>query len=234
MSQIRFKLLSLKCSIDSIEELKSVLTVNLYQELSGAGFVDVYIEDNQLKGSYAETKTITRVVTDPFGVSQEFDFIDYSYVSFLIQKFGPRRFVLTILSPPQSVKSLIDKFSAIIQGGIVVLSKDLNLNKLYSLLLDTNELSNLRVDRLRVGNFSISDTAKASMEIVSRKSAFDEIDSVVCNRTFTVDKIKGRGLYRESSFTFELVKTGLGSVTEEVFPLIRALIIKNLEDIQIG
>jgi hypothetical protein len=234
MSQIRFKLLSLKCSIDNIDELKSVLSNNFYEKLLGSGFVDVYIEDNELKGSFAETKTITRVVTDPFGISQEFDFIDYSYVNFSIQKVFPGRYVLTILSPPQSVKSLIDKFSAIIPGGIVVLSKDLNLNKLYVLLLDAEGLSNLRVDRLRVGNFSISDTAKASMEIVSRKSAFDEIESVVRNRAFTVDKIKGRGLYRESSFTFELVKTGLGSVTEEVLPLIKTLLIKNLDYIQVG
>jgi len=232
MSQIRFKWLVLKGLPADNDGISFTLLENKFDQHNGSGFINIAVDAGRISGAFVESRIVTKIVTDPYGISQEIDFTDYFYVDFHLEKIGPNLHIFTVLNPPSSIKNIVNKLNSIFPGNLSFISKEIDLHKFLTLINSSEGFSGIRVDRLKVGNFILSETSKASLEIVSRKSAFDEIETLIGSKKFSLDKIKGKGSFQHKAFSFELMKSCLGTVSDDVYEAVKSVFLNNISDLE--
>jgi|SRR3990167_8103295 len=233
MSLVRFKWLVLKGMPIDVNHISSALLNNKFEQDISSGFINVKVDSGRIIGVFVESKVVTKIVTDPYGISQEIDFTDYFYVDFHLEKIGADLHILTVFNPPSSIKNVVNKLTSIFPSNLSFSSKEIDLKKFVDLINSNDKFSAVRVDRLKVGNFVLSETSKASLEIVSRKSAFDEIETLIGSKKFSIDKVKGKGIYQHKAFSFELVKSCLGTVSDDVYDAVKSVFLDNIFDLDV-
>lgn len=114
-----------------------------------------------------------------------------------------RHFLLVLLVPQRAIKSF-----------------SLNLAKItdYSVSLDTILIDiesfldllsiNLKVERLKISSVPISNDSAASMEIVSKANALDEVALLTQGKAYVVDRVKSKSVTQLGVFLIEVSKTG--------------------------
>jgi len=207
MSRQRLKVLLLNTK-KSIPEITAVVRRNSY-EGNDFGYHAVYVsDDDSLHATYSEKVEFNDETYDPFGnVVEEISYVSYRNIEFHIETLDTNKLLMVIYNPPKSTRSFFNNFAQLLDFGVGYSSPELNLVAFKS-SLETNLRSKLEgTGRIKVSRLIIDKTAKATVELVSNKDAFESINKLVGEKEYKLDKLSSSISYEGHTIDFEISKS---------------------------
>lgn len=203
----KLKVLKLKSKLN-LDNLAKALVRNKYDESSHFGFLYTELEGQVLRSQYIEKKINTQEVLDPFGDSIETELVSYQYIDFELHYISQNTFLLVLLEPQRAIKSFSLNLAKITDYSISLDTILIDIESFLDLLSLNLKVERLKVERLKISSVPISNDSAASMEIVSKANALDEIALLTHGKTYVVDRVKSKSLTQLGSFLIEVSKTG--------------------------
>ncbi|EMJ2903650.1 hypothetical protein [Yersinia enterocolitica] len=212
----------------SFEELVIYIKGNLYSEDLGYGYSSFSADENVLSATYTELNKRIEITTDPLGNELEQEFIGYTSINFSISKAARKLYLLTIFNPPKSIKFFTDRFCNDLNYKVGLSIMTINLKELLDKMYLTKTLKLIGIKKAKISSWTVSDDAKASIEIISKKNALTDLEMIVRNHTYSLDKIRVTAALENKKMDFEISKSGYLSTSENHVKFLTDLIIEQL------
>lgn len=229
---IRIKWNRLKSNL-TLSEIAFHIKSNKYSEEFGYGYSDVDVSTDVLSATYTEAKLNKQTSIDPLGNENEQEFITYESIQFSISKLIGRLYLLTVYNPPKSIKALTERLSADsgykIGFGIV----DIKLSEYLDSLREKYDLNLFSIKKMKVSNLIVNDNSKATVEIISKKNAFDDVKDLIGDKAYSLDKVKAAGYVLGNRCEFEMSKNGSVCVNESMVKYLTETIVYHILDREI-
>lgn len=204
---IRVKWNRLKTNL-TLNEIASYVKDNMYSEELGYGYSDFKINDNLLSATYTEAKINNQISIDPLGNENQQEFISYESIDFSISKLTGRLYLLSIYNPPKSIKALTGRLSADSGYRIGFSILDIKLPEYFNALREKHQLNIIKIKKAKISSLIVNENAKASIEIISKNNALEDIKSIINDKAYSLDKIKASGNIHDRIHEFEISKNG--------------------------
>ncbi|EOC1346525.1 hypothetical protein ACI093_001578 [Cronobacter turicensis] len=211
----------------SLEDLSRYLKNGSVNE-SGRGYSDVEVGNGFCTAVYNERIHNSIVSLDYYGNEFEQEVIEFYSVRFEIIHLVGNAFVLSLINPPKTLKPFIDFLTEGLNYKVGISGVELDVRLFLEQLASNEQVSLLKVKKVKVNSVIISDAAKATIEMTSSKNAIDELSILLGQKDFSVDKIKISCLINNSQTEMELSKNGIFSSRPEAMGLIKQLLFPQL------
>lgn len=225
--QERVKWNRLRTSL-SLSELVDYFSQNTYSDDKGYGYSAFELDGNIIRAIHTERNIIENIIVDPLGNEHVQIITEYISVKFSLIPLSTKLYLLCIYNPPKSIKNFIDKLCSELNYKVGLGSINIDLNKFYSVLKRMDEISLLKIRKIKVSSMVINDNAKSSIEVLSRKNAINDLYELTGERKFTIDKMKINCLIDGRPSDFEISKAGSLLALDDQIPFYTDLVIQQL------
>lgn len=212
LQRIKWNQIKIKKSLKQIEEL---LACNPYGPQSERGFVDIKVEDEILRATFSEQYNRSIEIVDPFGGVLKQEIIDYNHIKFMLSPLKRSHYLLSVINPPKTIKSFVDFMQEITDFSIYFSTLNIDINVFIETLKRTRHVTLLKAGRVKASGITVNDNSKASIELVSKANALNDIETLTASRKYSLDKIKASAHIDDKVVSFELSKSGSISISEE-------------------
>jgi hypothetical protein len=204
MSGQRLKLLIIN-SKKSISEILSKLR-RQSDETHEITFHGISLSDSgELHAIYSEKVEYSEETYDQFGnVVDEISYVSYRNISFHIEVLDTNKLLMVIYDSPKSVKAFLESFSRLFDFQVGFSNPELNLIAFKSILEGDLHTKLEGTGKVKVSRVVIDKTAKASIEVISTKDAFDSLKKLIENKEYKLDKLSSSIYVDGHTVDFEL------------------------------
>lgn len=225
--QERVKWNRLRTSL-SLSELIDYFRQNKYSDDRGYGYSSFEVDEHNISAIYTEKNIVEDTIVDPLGNQHVQIVTEYIYINFSLISLSTKLYLLCIYNPPKSIKNFTDKICSGLNYKIGLSTIDIDLSKFYSALKEKDEVSLIKLKKIKVSSLVINDNAKSSIEVSSRKNAINDLYELIGARKFKIDKMKIDCLINGNQSDFEISKTGSLLVRADQTPYYTDLVIQQL------
>lgn len=134
-----------------------------FEDERAAGFVIDRVRQDSIEGRFFERVAYQETVRDPRGTELQFERISFNSLAFRCSASFPQ---LQIMDAPRSTKSFMSLLGQATAFEVAVSSLSVDLGR-WIQELEARNVESLRCDAIRLPEFSISEHAKARVELVS-------------------------------------------------------------------
>jgi hypothetical protein len=211
----------------SLHELSRHLKDNAVGD-DGKGYSDIDIGYNFCSAVYNERISNNVISLDYNGNEFEQELIEFYSVRFSIVHLINNYYILSFANPPKTLKPFIDILSEGLDYKIGISGFELNAGLFLDALSSFEEVSLLKVKKVKVNSVVISDTAKATIEVTSRNNAIDDVSLLLEKNDYFIDKLKVSCLISNIPSEIEISRTGSFSATFGAIDLTKKILFKQL------
>ncbi|AIR86015.1 hypothetical protein [Pantoea rwandensis] len=226
-NQVRVKYNRLKSNL-SIDEMFLLIKSHPYSQSQGHGYSNTSLKNDKILSTYTEEKININFSVDPYGNENSQELLTYESFEFSISKITNKLYLLCIINPPKSLRPLTDKLSSISKYKIGFGLVDIQIDEYIKVLHSNYHLNLINIKKVKISSLVINDNAKASIEITSKKNAISDIESIINNRGYSLDKVKASGFLLEEKCEFELSRSGSLCTAENLIPFFDTTISEHL------
>lgn len=226
-SLIRVKWNRLKSNL-TLSEIAFYIKSNKYSEELGYGYSDFEISSEVLSATYTEAKLNKQTSVDPLGNENEQEFITYESIQFSISKLIGRLYLLSVYNPPKSIKALTERLSADSGYKIGFSIVDIKLSEYLDSLHERYDLDLVNIKKVKLSNLIVNDNSKATVEVTSKKNAFDDVKDIIGDKAYTLDKVRAAGYVLGHRCEFEISKNGSVCANEGMVKYLTETIVSHI------
>ncbi|MFQ6289580.1 hypothetical protein ACLMO3_04270 [Yersinia enterocolitica] len=212
---IRVKWSRLKSDL-TLAEIASHIRNKMYSEVAGYGYSNFKNNNNTISATYTEEKVNLQTSVDPLGNESEQEFVSYESIEFSISKLTKRLYLLSVYNPPKSIRALTERLCIDSDYKVGFSSIDIRLAEYIKMLGERYKMNLINIKKAKISSLVINENANASIEITSKKNALEDIKTIVNEKAYILDKIKASGHLLDSTYEFEISKSGALCTSEVV------------------
>ncbi|WP_323948828.1 hypothetical protein [Aeromonas caviae] len=209
----RIKLMRIKTKFE-IDSLYQFFKKNVFTPKSSFGFLNQELYNNKVFSTYVEKEIINQEFTDPLGEPYTQVLLSYNSFQFTIEPMSNDLFLLSIISPPRSIKNFIARLSEGLEYNIAFSSVDFSIGDLVEYLTTAEEISLLKITKLKASGVRFNESSTANIEITSKSNAIYDLNDYLINSRYVIDKLAGNMIFNNHRIFFETTKNGLMSITQ--------------------
>ncbi|MFQ2176047.1 hypothetical protein ACK33V_02345 [Aeromonas veronii] len=214
----RIKLMRMKTNIHVHELYKYFSTITFTQN-SSFGFLNQNfdLELNSIRSTYVERDISNQEFIDPFGRAYTQTLISYNSFNFKIEPMFDGIFLLSIISPPRTIKNFIRIISEFFECQLSFSSVELSIIDLVDILTSNKKVSLFKISKLKACGIRLNESSTANIEISSKSNAIDDIKDYIKDTEYRIEKLSGSMMFNNQKMIFEINKNGLISISNN-FP----------------
>jgi hypothetical protein len=208
MKSVRSKWLLLKQPF-SLDEVAQYLINQNFTKGKESGYEINSFDNTKLKAKYIEQYNHTETLIDPFGIISTFESIRYKYVSFDLIKINNGEFLLKIQNSPKSLQSFFNNLQNLFDFDVSVETIKLDVLSIVSNLKEKEEITQFKVNSIKVRDIIINKDAKSKIEITSSQDALNDFYENYSHSKYSLDQVKCSFRYKSTDVISEFKKSGI-------------------------
>lgn len=188
------------------------------------GFELINQEQEIIHCNYIEENRVKETIADPFGHTSEVETVRYLLTQFRLHKKenSSVQLFLEVLSPPRSIRSLIDALVEAL-GKITISEIKLSVIDIYKIIkLDSPRA---KIIKLKASGIALPNQSELKIEINSIGDAFNDYQEFFPNTKGKIDKIRIESPFLKARGFFEINSNGLCAFDESAETIVRSLIL---------
>lgn len=205
LQRIKWNKVVINLDLDDVIEL---LNLYRYDELNGNGFINIFKSGYSVSAVYSEVSKQLVEREDPFGNVLVDEINDYNYVEFSLKVIDKNKYLMTFINSPKSAKSFINYFSEILNFSFSISPVDIDIIDYISLLKENENVNSLSMKKLKISSVIVNENSKANVEIISKSNALKDIESLLGNKKYVLDRLKVSAIINDYTVNFEISKSG--------------------------
>lgn len=192
----------------SQRSLISALRQCAFDADTGRGFDVIYRSGNRLRSKFIERISTIESITDPFGVTTEFETVRYATTVFDLHMVTdlPYQYVLEVGLPPRSLRPLIAALESVLDQ-VTVKEVDLALLHVFGELKKSSPMA--KVTRLKASQLRLTPDSEAKVELVSIKDAHRDFVKTFGSAAAKIDKLRIENAFGSARGLTEIARNGL-------------------------
>jgi hypothetical protein len=216
----------------SQRSLISALRQYTFDVDAGRGFDVIYLSGNRLRLKFIERIATIESITDPFGVTSEFETIRYATTVLDLHLVTglPYKYVLEVGSPPRSLRPLIIALESVLDQ-VTIKEVDLALLHVFGEL--KKSWPTAKVARLKASQLRLTTDSEAKVELVSIKDAHRDFVKAFGSAVAKIDKLKIENAFGSVKGHAEIARNGLvshdSSVEDDARLFMLSYLVKNYD-----
>lgn len=184
-----------------------------YNEQNSIGFDISTYDSTSINARFIEKIKVMEVITNPYGETEEIELIRYNSFEFEIFVFEKVNY-LKIYNCPRSLKKFVEHFANALSYSFSLNVIKPNIDKFYSFIRESNEISRFNVTKLNVSSIPLSEKSNAKMEISSIDNAYSEFKNNTNYNNYVIEKIKLRIRYKNEFSVANISSSGSFEISE--------------------
>lgn len=218
----KLKWLWLECN-DTVAKVTNAILGQTFDLETGRGFIKVSKSKESISGVFIE-RTISREHTvDPFGATSEMETVRYQSTQIKVYiGFEQSGFLLEVIDPPRSIKTLVTELANIL-NQLTVKELAFPILKIYERLKKKSPRA--RITRLIARGLAISQASEIKVEVHSSEDAFQDFNLKFPEAVERVEKIRIERAFSHGTGPLEISANGLCLFDESLEEEVRALIL---------
>lgn len=213
----------------SLKDIAGHFKKNLVGE-SDKGYSEIELGYEYCSATYNERMIRNIISIDYNGNEFEQEVYEFYSVKFTILHLINNKFILSLSSPPKTLKPFIDSLSLGLNYDFGISSIDFDITKFLHDFSTNKKVTLLKVKKIKANSVVLSETAKATIEVTSKDDALHDISLLLNNREFSIDRIKISCLIDEKRSEFEISKTGSFTSPSDSVDLIAEILHSQIVD----
>jgi hypothetical protein len=210
----------------NISELFGTINNTKYSEKTDFGFTVSSMSDNRISAKYSIKLEYCEVVVDPFGNEEKIYLERFLNINFSIITKNKINFLI-VKNPPRSIRLLIDSFSEIFDTNISISTFVIKPIDILDRFKSNFGSRNIKINEIRVPNYSISQNTAASMNIKSSGNLLEDIKKLSVLQE-SIDKVTIILSLNFQHLKIELTKNCYFIAPPEVIDYLEMEVIKSL------
>lgn len=198
----------------SLNELTDLLNSNAYSDVRTLGFVNIEKDFDTITAVFTEFNKKVIELEDPFGNLVTNEIKDFNYIDFSLRLIEDDLYVLSFIEAPKSIKSFINYLSSILEFHLTISQLEIDILKFIEMFKVHHSVNKIDTNKIRLTGVIVNENSKASIELISKTNALDDIDSLINNRNYRLEKIRSVCFVSDEKIKFELSRSGSLSVDE--------------------
>lgn len=156
------------------------LSMHIYDENDGNGFILAQIRENSVSGKFVTKKNNESKIKDPFGNENVIKFVSYETTVFTI--FEDEQWLIEIENPGRSIKPFLNMLIKIFGFNFYI--EELNIN--LRLVIDEIEskLGKLNISKIEVTDINIKNKGLGILTIKSQVDSRTLLENEILNQKF--------------------------------------------------
>ncbi|HIF9364991.1 TPA: hypothetical protein ACX6SR_000125 [Photobacterium damselae] len=212
----------------SLNEISNILNRNKYNEVRGYGFTEIRVDSGILNAVYSELNKRVVEIEDPFGNIVTDEVNDYNYIYFSLQNITMNSYLMSIFTPPKSLKSFVNNLQEVFNFSFYISSVDFNLIDYIETIKNNCLVNEFYVYKLKASSIVVNENSKAILELTSKYNALVDINTILLDKKYILERIKARAFMNGEKVCFEISKSGAFLSDEEFFSFFNEITIDYL------
>lgn len=191
-------------------------------------------DENSLSAEYVEKVVTRETIIDDQGNETDIDVVRYPRYEFQIQSFNTNgEFLLLVLNPPRSLKSLVEFLIKTSSNNIFFRELKFSLEVFLDRAKAFEGISSFTVDKVKAKGVQISGASYADVLVSSSGNAYQDLEGFLDKKNYKISNVRMRVKTKFGSGKVEISSSGLLGVDQNVFDEILDFFLKSSNDIVI-
>lgn len=227
MKKVKYIKITLKLQM---HELYGVFSKFPYNNETGLG-VEVFTYDKgHLDAKFTERLVFKEHIVDPYGNSEEIETIRFLSFGFCVFSLGKDVCLLSVNSPPRSLKSFVRFLSEIAGRGFSISNIGIDVSDFFRALSERDEFKVENIDQIKIKDVFISKSSRADVSVFSSQDAYSDAKEFLNNKKFSIGKVRMRIRSEQSRGQLEISSTGLLGASDCILQDIQDFSVKYFSD----
>lgn len=196
---------------------------------SGMGFELVRVRSKQIEARFIERFVQRETIEDPFGEVQHVESVRYNIFRFYLLAVSGNRYLLVLIDPPRSVRSLVTLLSDSVGAGMSVEALRFDVLEMLNVIRASPEVAHLVVRKVKAVGAILGGRANVRLELQSQGSANDDLQAAFPNLSPVIERISFQFVHDGEGEVAELSAAGALAASEHLIETFVWLIVSALD-----